>query len=162
MSWTKLQLIKEAWAKTGYAHYVVDLQSEQIQTGLNLLEVMLANWAGIGIRIGYNLADNPDTADANDSSGLIDAANEPVIYNLAVRIAGSIGKQLSATDQAIARVGYLNLLNKAISRNTIPMQMPGELPVGAGNKYWRAPGSPFVQPPINNLSAGPDDDLEFK
>lgn len=160
MGWTKLQLVQKALGQIGYASYIYDLQPEQLEDVCSTMEAMIGTWYGQGIRIGYNMASSPAAQNINGDSGLIDAANETVYMNVAVKIAGKFGKQLPAQDIMTAKTSYNALLNKAISRNTVPMQYPNTLPLGAGNKYWRTPSSPFVQPPQEPLTVGPDDTLE--
>lgn len=161
MAWTKDQLIRKAYLKIGFG-YSYDLTPEMIQDGLTTMDAMIATWAGEGIRIGYAMGADPQSSSANDSSGLIDAANEAVFMNLAKRLSGSFGKAMPQTDMAVADLAYKALLNKAISSQTIPMQMPNTLPVGAGNKSWRTGNRPFVNPPVDNTQVGPDALLELE
>ena len=157
MSWTKLDLVMRAFSKIGYSN-TFDLAPEQIEDAVVAMDAMVASWAAEGIRIGYSMASAPNTSKSTDDSGVIDAANEAVYFNLAKRIAGEFGKTLAQSDLVIAKQGYDALLNKVISRSVIPMQYPCGLPRGAGNKPWRN-NQPFVTRPVDDLQVGPDDNL---
>jgi hypothetical protein len=158
MSWTKRQLVVQAFEEIGYASYAYDLQPEQLQAGLRNLEAMMGTWNGLGIRLGYPLTQNPDSADLDVSSNLPDSANEAVYANLAVRIAPKVGKTVSVELNRTARDGYKVLLSRA----SFPQeqQLPHTMPAGAGNKPWRQ-DQPFLPGPEESLDAGTDGPIEF-
>jgi hypothetical protein len=158
MSWTKRQFVMQAFEEVGYASYSYDLLPEQLQAGLRRLEALIATWNGKGIRLGYPLSSNPESAELDTATQVPDSANEAVYTNLAIRIAPMVGKTCSPETKQAARSAYMELL----SRYTMPpqQQFPSTLPAGAGNKPWRE-DSPFMPPPDDPLLAGNDGPIEF-
>lgn len=158
MSWTKRQLVVQAYEEIGYASYAFDLQPEQLQAGLRRLESMMGTWNGRGIRLGYPLTQNPYAADLDVDSNVPDSANEAIYTNLAIRIAPIVGKTASTETKQAARGAYMELLSRA----TFPQeqQMPATMPAGAGNKPWRQ-DTPFLPGPEDQIDAGPDGPIEF-
>jgi hypothetical protein len=158
MSWTKRQFVTQAFEEIGYASYTYDIQPEQLQAGLRRLEAMISTWNGRGIRLGYPLSSNPDTAELDVNSNVPDSANEAIYTNLAIRIAPIVGKAVSMETKQAARSAYLEL----ISRFTKPQeqQFPNSLPAGAGNKPWRQ-DDPFLPGPEDQLDAGDDGPIQF-
>lgn len=158
MSWTKRQFVVQAFEEIGYASYTYDLQPEQLQAGLRRLEALMATWNGRGIRLGYPLTNNPDSAELDVSSNVPDAANEAIYTNLAIRIAPIVGKAVSMETKQAARSAYMELL----SRFTKPQeqQLPSTMPAGAGNKPWRQ-DQPFLPGPEEQIDAGNDGPIEF-
>lgn len=158
MSWTKRQFVTQAFEEIGYASYTYDVQPEQLQAGLRRLEAMISTWNGRGIRLGYPLSSNPDTAELDVNSNVPDSANEAIYTNLAIRIAPIVGKAVSMETKQAARGAYLEL----IGRFTKPQeqQFPNSLPAGAGNKPWRQ-DDPFLPGPEDQLDAGDDGPIEF-
>lgn len=158
MSWTKRQLVEQAFEEIGYASYAFDLQPEQLQAGLRRLEAMMGTWNGRGIRLGYPLSGSPNAAELDVSSNVPDSANEAIYTNLAVRIGPIVGKNVSMETKQAARLAYTQLL----SRFTMPQeqQLPNTMPAGAGNKPWRQ-DRPFLPGPEDTLDAGDDGVIEF-
>ena len=158
MSWTKRQLVEQAFEEIGYASYTYDLQPEQLQAGLRNLEAMMGTWNGLGIRLGYPLTQNPDASELDVNSNIPDSAVEAVYANLAVRIAPKVGKTTSVELNRAARSGYKVLLSRA----TLPQeqQLPSTMPAGAGNKPWRQ-DNPFLPGPQDQIDAGSDGPIEF-
>jgi len=159
MGYTKRQFVNAALEEIGLASYVFDLQPEQLQSALRRLDALMADWNGKGIRLGYPLPSSPQDSDLDEESNVPDSANEAVILNLAIRLAPSYGKQVAIETKASAKQGYDVLLQRA----TVPpqQQLPGSLPSGAGNKPWRVYDGPFIRPPVDPVTVGPDGPLEF-
>lgn len=145
MSWSKRELIHEAFAELGLAASDFDLQPEEIQTALRRLDSMMATWDGKGIRIGYALPASPDESDPDQDSGISDTAAETVYLNLAIRIAPGFGKTVFVDTRRNARDGYDALLRD--SAQPLPPQQPNTMPRGAGNKPWHPLSSPFFPTP---------------
>lgn len=158
MSWTKRQLVLQAFEEVGYASYAYDLQPEQLQAGLRRLEALMGTWNGRGIRLGYPLTNDPDAAELDAASNIPDAATEAVYTNLAIRIAPIVGKTVSVETKQAARSAYMELL----SRFTKPQeqQLPSTMPAGAGNKPWRQ-DNPFLPGPEDQIDAGDDGPIQF-
>lgn len=146
--YTKLQLIEEAFAEIGLGN-AFNVGAEEVQGALRRLDTMMAQWAGIGLHLGYALPTNPGDSNVSDASGLPDDAIETVYLNLAIKLAPGYGKNVSPDTKAAARAGYLALLRKTVQ--PIEQQMPNTMPRGAGNKPWRssAPFFPTSQPALD-------------
>ena len=159
MGYTKRQFVTAALEEIGLASYAFDLQPEQLQSALRRLDSMIAEWNGRGIRLGYPLPSSPQDSDLDEESLVPDAANQAIILNLAIRLAPSYGKQVAIETKVSAKLGYDVLLQRA----AIPpeQQLPGSLPSGAGKKSWRVYDGPFIRPPVDPVTVGPDGPLEF-
>jgi len=158
MGWTKRQFVEQAFEEIGYASFSYDLQPEQLQSALRRLDSMMASWNGKGIRLGYPIPSFPQDSELNDQTNVPDSANEAIYTNLAVRLAPTIGKMVSTETKSAAKSSYNVLVNR--SATPIEMQLPGNVPAGAGNKTWRN-DNPFLNDPADNISAGNDDLLDF-
>ncbi len=158
MGYSKRQFVTAAFEEIGLASYVFDLQPDQLQSAMRRLDAMMADWNGKGIRLGYPLPSSPQDSDLDEPSSVPDSANDAIITNLAIRLAPSYGKAVSPDTKGTARNSY----NTILSRATMPteQQMPGTMPSGAGNKPWRI-DNPFLTPPVDPVTAGPDGPLEI-
>jgi len=161
VSWTKRELVQNAFEEVGLASYAFDLQPEQFQAGLRRLDNMMATWNSRGLRIGYPLTDNPSGSDLDQDSNVTDEAIEAIVSNLAIRLAPMLGKTVSPDTKASARSAYMallsrrsNVLEKRIDVNAVP--------AGAGTKYWRFNGDPFLSEEERGLTVGPDDVLDLQ
>jgi hypothetical protein len=159
MSWTKQQLIEQAFSEIGLAPYVFDASAEQYQDALRMMDSMIAKWDGRGIRLGYPMTLTPDESSLSLSSNVPDWANEAIYTNLAIKIAPSYGKMVSAFTQQAAKSSYQLLLSRFATPNQ--MQLPGTMPAGAGNKPWRLTNDPFLPDPITGIDVGTDSVLKF-
>lgn len=159
MSWTKEELIREAFAELAIHGYVYDISPEELQTGLRRLDTMLAAWNGKGIRLGYPLPSSTSASSLSTDSNLPDITLEPVYLNLALRMAPGKGKQIAQDTRLAAKDGF----NMLLSRAAMPpeQQFPSTLPVGAGNKAMRIRRSPFMPAPTDPITAGGDGPLDF-
>lgn len=139
MSWTKDEIIKQAFGEIGLAAYVFDLTPEDLEDAVRILDSMMAQWIKNGI-----VFDPPYPATVSPGGGSLSVATNappeavaPMYYNLAVRLAPSNGKTPSPETMRNARDGY-SLLAQSI---TIPeIQMVGMIR-GAGAK---TPVDPFI------------------
>lgn len=135
MSYTKRQFVNAAFTQIGLANYTFDLQSEQLQTGLKLLDAMMAMWNAKGLRLSYPIPTTPENSDLDDETNVPDRANEAIIFNLAQRIAAAFGRQVMPELKQTAYYAYQTLLS--ISAMPDEMSLPSTLPRGAGNKPHR-------------------------
>ena len=158
MSWTKRQFVVQSFEEIGLANYVYDLAPEQLQGALRRLDAMMATWNGLGIRLGYPLPSSPQDSSLDDETNVPDSANEAIYTNLAVRNAPSIGKTVSIDTKVTAKAAYNVLLSRAAL--PIEMQMPKNMPAGAGNKPWVI-DDPFLSAPVDPLLAGQDSAIYF-
>ena len=154
---TKRQLVEAAHAELGLADYVFDLPTEQLQLALRRLDAMMADWNGMGLRLGYAIPGSVEGGDLDTEAGVPDRAWEAIVTNLAIRLAPSFGKQVSPQTIASAERGLNMLLGKVLP----PEQTLGRLPAGAGNKPWRWQLDPFLITDAEPIAAGPDSNLEF-
>lgn len=160
MGWTKRQLIVQAFESIGLASYVFDLSPEQLESALRQLDGMMATWNFKGIRVGYAGASTPSGSSLDTASGLPDSATEAVYTNLALRLAPTVGKTVPPELRLAAKQGYDVLLSLAARPPT--MQMPRGMPAGAGHKSRNETIGPFLDPPSDDLDAGPDAELDFE
>ena len=158
MSWTKREIVNQAFEEIGFANYNFDLDPEQLQSGLRKLDSMMATWNIRGVRIGYPLSSSPSGSDLDQDTSLPDWAIEAVYKNLSIRIAPSLGKMLSRETKADAKNAY----NTLLMLNTRPTEMQiTNLPRGAGNKPWRFVDDPFLDEPTDLLLGGNDGIIDF-
>lgn len=161
MSWTKRQLIEEAFKEIGLAGYVYDLTPDQLQTALRRMDAMMAGWESNGVRVGYPIPNNPDTSDIDTDSNLPGFAIEAVYTNLGMRIAPMFGKTIGPETRQFADMSYNNMANQ-VAIPTIERQMPQTMPRGQGTKPWRNFNNPFVYAPSKDIQAGSDNNLDFE
>lgn len=159
MSWTKRALIDEAYGELAMQGYVFDISPEEQQRAARRLEMMLGTWGADGIRVGYAFSADAGAVDLDEDSGVSLGAVETVTLNLAVRVAVGLGKQLNADTRRSASDGYQVLLRAAAMPQE--QQLPGSMPIGAGNKPWRS-NTPFTPPPDDGpLTIADDGGLTF-
>jgi hypothetical protein len=159
VSWTKQQLVEEAFSELGLGSGY-DITPDEMQAALRRLDTMMAVWDAKGLRLGYPLPATPEASELDGDSCLPDSALEPVYLNLALRLAPSFGKTVSVDTRRNARDGYDRLLIAAAQPR--PPQQPSTMPRGAGNKPWRPLSSPFFPAPQDNpLQVTPGGDLNL-
>lgn len=158
MGYTKRQFIHAALEEIGLAAYTFDIQPQQLESALRRLDSMMAEWNAKGIRLSYPLPSSPQDSDIDSESEVPDSANEAIIVNLAIRLAPSYGKQVMAQTMMTAKNAYNTLLSRATG--PLEKQLPQTMPLGAGNKSWRY-SNPFVHPPVDPVTVGPDGPLDF-
>lgn len=155
---TKRQLINAAFEEIGLASYTFDMSPEELQSAVLRLDALMATWGTVGIRIGYNATLDPLNSDPDQDSGVPDWANEAIFLALARRIAPSFGKLVSQDTKTNGKFAYDAMMSR-ITATPPQMQYVGALPAGAGNRRRRY--TPFLPPPVDRLTAGPDGLLEF-
>lgn len=123
---TKRDLIKQALEDIGITEHF-DITPEEFQSAMRRMDRMAAEWAGVGISVGYNLAGGLD-----DEAGIEAADENCFAVNLGVRIARSFGKTVTA--EAKVEAGQaLNAMQ--VSHITVPeVPHPASLPLGTGNR----------------------------
>lgn len=160
MSWTKRELIVQAFEEIGLASYVFDLTPDQLNSAMKRLNGMMAVWSSKGIKLGYPIPVTASGGDLDDDSNIPDYANEAVYLNLGIRIAPSFGKTVSPDVKSNAKLAYDNLLIKAAFPQE--MQLPSTMPLGLGNKTHRIGSSEFSDEPDDNpLQVGGNGQLIF-
>lgn len=158
MSWTKRDIVNQAFEEIGFANYNFDLNPEQLESALRKLDAMMATWNIKGLRLGYPLSSSPDLSSLDTDSALPDWAIEATYINLGIRIAPGLGKTVTREAKKDAKNSYNTLL--MMNAKPSPMQITG-LPSGAGSKSWRSNNSPFLDQPSAPLLGGDDGEIEF-
>lgn len=158
MGFTKREYIAAAFDEIGLASYTFDLEPEQIQSALRRLDAMMAEWNAKGIRLGYPLPLSPSDSDLDEQTYVPDSANEAIITNLGIRLAPSLGKQVSPDTKITARLAYNTLSSRAAMPNE--MQYPSNLPSGAGNKPYSVQ-TVFLPGPVDPVLAGQDGTIDL-
>mgnify|MGYP001558674587 CR=1 FL=1 len=161
MGYSKLELVGAAFEEIGLPGYEFDLTSEEQASALRRADALAASWNSLGIRIGYALPSTPGGSDINAQSGITDDAYEAFYTALAIRMAPTFGKAVSNETRIAAKRSYDALLSRAMS-DPPRVQLPGTMPAGAGNRRFRGTIRPFLTPPVTNIDAGPDAELEFR
>jgi hypothetical protein len=134
VGYTKAQIVSQALGRLGIADYEFDITAEEIASGVNRLEQMMALWNSKGLRIPYVPGNDPGQ-DANISM----AAMEAVVANLAIRLAASYGKQVSLEVMSQAKTALDSLMRVS----SWPVERPMyHYPKGAGYKNYTDPFFP--------------------
>ncbi|MES2350168.1 MAG: packaged DNA stabilization gp4 family protein [Pseudomonadota bacterium] len=149
-SWTKQQLVDQAFAEIGLPVEVYNVGADQMARALNRLDAMMATWYGAGIHVGYALASNPGDSSLDTESGLADITVEAVYLNLAIRLAPGRGKVVNPELRMSASQAYGTLEKAAAAPEQ--QQFRNNLPLGAGNKPWRTNGNPFMPNAVDPLT----------
>lgn len=159
MSWTKRELINQAYDEIGLASYAFDLSPDQQATAMRRLNSMMATWNAKGIRISYPLPGTASGGDLDDDSAIPDSAIEATYLNLAIRLAGGIGRPVPDSLKIAAKEAYNALLNT----HAVPLEknLPVDLPLGAGNKPWRQSDNQYIRETAEEILAGGDGPIEF-
>lgn len=162
MSWTKRQLIAEAFAELALAGYAFDIDPEEEQGALRRLDTMMATWGSQGLQLGYAFGTSPDDSDLDQAAGIPLEAVEAVYLALAIRIAAGKGKTLAATTTRTAKAAFDALMSRAASAQVQEQQLASGTPRGAGRKPWRTVNAPFVPiPNVDPLQNTTDGGLNF-
>jgi hypothetical protein len=132
MSWTKRQIIEQAFEEIGLASYIFDMTADQFQSALRRLDLMIYSWYQKNIRIGFPLPNEPNDSHIEQQVDTPGTANEAIVLNLAVRLAPSYGKALAPETKIQAKLLYDQLLVEAAA--PIEQQYVKTLPLGAGYK----------------------------
>lgn len=159
MGWNKRALVEMAWKEIGVSPSLgYGITAEQVADGMNTLEAMMGTLYQSGYRLGYNSATEYNGGDPDSDSGIPHGANEAVYLSLAIRIASSIGKQLSPHTIAAHRAA-MNALAMYSEMPTVKRD-PDQSPAGQGNRRTRWPNDPFLDPNYPDaLSANRPGDL---
>ena len=159
MSWTKRDIIEEAYAELGLAGYVFDSTPEEIQRAGRRLDLMMATWAEQCVNIGYALSSSPSALNVDADSGVPLYTVEAVMLNLAVRIASADGKLPSPVTTSKAKEGFDTLMLRAAQPPR--QQLRGGLPLGSGNKPGLT-GKIFTEAPNTSpIQTGDNGNLDF-
>lgn len=142
--WTKKEVIEQAYEELGIGSTEFDISPDEMQTGLRLLDLMMAGWNIHGIRIAYQAG-----ADIAAQTGVPDWAVEALFLTLAIRIAPSLGKTPSDDTKAAQKSAYTVLMAKMVE--PVPI-----VSVGYGGSGYRYPR---LRPGPSLIETGPDGTL---
>lgn len=145
--YTKREVIQQAYAELGIASYEFDISPEEMQAGLRLLDLQMAEWNIHGIRISYQAGD-----DIADQAGVPDWAVNALYLALAIRLAPSFGKTPSTETKAAKAAAYRALMAKMV----IPQAV---VPAGYGGAGYR---SPALRAGASLIETGPDGTLDIE
>lgn len=159
MSYTKRQLIEQAFTVLGMPNYIFDMQPEQEEAALWRLDMMIAEWDRRGVRLGYPLPTSPSDSNIASESNVPDFAVKGIVYNLALDLAGDYGKQIPPTVLVAAYHAKQSLFIEA----ALPLSQvwPSTMPMGAGNKTWRSYGWQFAGPQTTPEMQSPDSNISI-
>lgn len=123
---TMREVIQDAFEEIGVKTAEVELTGDELQSGIRRCNDMLLEWDDIGIITGYNEVLNGDDTIEVDRSAI-----SAVKYNLAIRLAPSYQKVISAALASLASetMGALLTSNNYIGE----VEYPDSLPLGSGN-----------------------------
>lgn len=150
---TKRQIVERAYSAVGLASYAFDLSAEELQQARATLDNMAAEWGIKGIRIGYN-----SEPSLNAEIGVPDWAEGALTFNLALRLAGAIGKPVMPETKQAARAAYSAIL--AATTKPIPT-LARSVPMGQGNRIYGVQGETFIPQQTAPLLAGDDSELDI-
>lgn len=161
MSWTKRELIVQAYEDAAMASYVFDLVPEDLQSALRKLDAMMAMWARKGVNLGYAQSLGPDEGDLDQDSGIPVSAVFAVTANLASYVAAPYGKTVPPETLKAAKEGY----EAIVMPTRIPeIPRPGTMPRGAGNRRWNSGygyGRFYQNPKTGPVQNTPDGELNL-
>ena len=159
MSYSKRQIVEQAFEELGLATYVFDMTPDQFDSALKRLDAMIAEWCIKGIDLGYPITADPESSELASSSNVPTWASQALISNLALKIAPSYGKSPSPDTKQSAKTGYESLL--IMNARPIQQQLPRTMPIGAAG--WRWSERTYVyQPDTKPLSVSDNGSLTFK
>ncbi|KXO82658.1 hypothetical protein AYL20_01290 [Acinetobacter venetianus] len=160
MSWTKRQIIEQAYEELGLAAMFYDLQPEQLESARRKLDTMVAGWSSKSIQLGFPLPSEANSSDLDQSTNVPDYALEALYLNLAMKIAPSFGKAVAPETKQMADKAYRDVLRKAVN-NPPQMKYSHGLPSGAGQKQRLGCGNTFIVNEQDNNILIPEQSMEF-
>ncbi len=130
-------IFKRAFAAMGIPDYVVETTAEEQADAADTLDGMMAEWEGEGIDLGYTATDGEPQPDVDMTTPSY--ADSAIVYNLAMRLAPSFGKQLLPSVKGEAKRGYGLVVAKTMTLKAMP---GNRVPVSGGGNWWRRWGYP--------------------
>jgi hypothetical protein len=157
--WTKLEIVTKALKDAGIIGEGEDGTDEELFDGMVSLDAMMGQWDMAGIHTDYPIPPRPEVGNLEDDSHLTTSMIEPVVANLAIRLAAVLGRQLLPAYTAMANQGYDRLRNK--KKKPGRYRMPSGIPAGMGN---RGTGRQFLRKDEDEdeISDGTGSTLEIK
>lgn len=150
-TWTKGEIVNDAFAEIGLVNYVFDLDDEQLILALRKLDNIMAMLRENGISLGFPVSLSPSESALTQESGVPNYAYNAIIKKLAIGLAPTVGKTVSPDLKKEADEAYTIL---TITANTPrAMQMPRRTPAGAGNSHIGSDRI-FLTPPEDTIQIG--------
>jgi hypothetical protein len=155
---TKRQFVLDALAEIGIASSTFQISAAEMAASLNRLDSLMAEWDARGIHLGYPIS-VPEATDPDEATSVPPYANDAIVTNLAIRLASQFGRQPMPATLTAARSSLATVILRMTS--TPPtLQMPGTMPVGAGNKPHMGRG-PFMPRPVDPITVADEGPLTF-
>lgn len=130
----KGEIVAMAYDEIGIAGYEFEQSSDETAVALRRLNALMLDWKAQGIDLGY-VAPDYGAGNAGDASGILQADMNAVALGLAMRLAPTIGQQISTETRAAYKRSFA-LLQARYSK--IPKRtMPRDTARGAGNSWYR-------------------------
>lgn len=121
------EVVEDAAEEIGAKTAEIPLESDELQSGIRRCNDMLTEWDDIGIIVGYNPVLNGDDELEVDRNAVA-----AIKYNLAIRLAPSFRKVVSAALSGIASSTLDRL--EASGAFIGEVEYPDTLPMGSGNE----------------------------
>jgi len=154
MSYTKGDLAHSALEEIGIAEYSFDIEPEMLESAIQKLDAMMAEWSGKGITLSFPIS-KKENSSPDDDSNIPDWAWKAVITNLAIEIAPSYGKTVAMETKVAAKQAY----NTVYGIFSVPKRSQmGSMPMGAGYKSRR---TRFTPEPENHYVERVDEELDL-
>lgn len=160
MALKKRNAIVRALSSIGVHGYEFDVSPEEDEELLQVLDGMMAQWDGLGIKLGYPIPSDTDESDLDQDLGIPLSAYQTVYLNLGILAAPGYGKAVAPETKKAAADGYSVLLIAAATPRR--QELPDTLPRGAGNRTpWGLNRRffPVPQKPPTSLDQGGDLEL---
>ena len=114
MGYSKRQFVESALVEIGLGSYTFDADPEILASALRQLDALVASLAAKNVPLPAGLPFNPDLSDINETTDIPAWANDAIIYGLAARLGGGLGKELSPTQKTIWREAMEAVMARAI------------------------------------------------
>lgn len=139
MSWTKRDIINQAYEEIGMGGLVYDMDPQNLETALVRLDAIVSRWMEKGVDIPYPTPENPEESDIDDETMIASDEAEALYLALAVRVAPTVGKTVSIETATAAKAAYDTVLGKYMRPKGFKDQNIRDtgLPPGSGHKPWR-------------------------
>lgn len=126
----KRDIIDQAFEELGSAGYEFERTPEEALAALRRLNLFMGEWPWNGLTyyappVGHGAPE--------DFSGLPDSAISAVAYELAQRLAGLWGTELTPGQKRAAALAKAQAIPASVPKALYPRNTPA----GAGNRFWR-------------------------
>lgn len=155
----KIDAIVDAYSQLRISGLTVEPTPEALETALDRLESMAAEWFERNICCGYQFEDEPDP---NTPTGVRRGFKQAFATNLAVRLVPDFNKQVPATLFAQATQSLSNLSAVSAADRIKQVQYPSRMSRGSGNtlrynrwaRFYRLSGAAAANCKVNRMYIG--------